>query len=151
MFRNGHHQLHIVRKTHDGTIKLFSTTPQTKAAKLTWGIIRSCKFPVTAQNGPECYGLTNQQGSSFMFRKDQLEPSLWKNCRFIQMWMRLRSEGKEVELSKLISMLVSSKPFTLDPAKAQFDSDGLHVKHTGTLDEENLFIRVKSFDNQCSI
>ena len=72
-----------------------------------------------------------------MFRKDQLEPSLWKICRFTQMWMRLRSEGKEVELSKLISMLVSSKPFTLDPKEEQFNSDGLHVKHTGMHEEEN--------------
>ena len=136
VFRNGHHQMHIVRKTHDGTVKMFSTTPQCKAGKSPWGCIQGCQFPVLAKSGEQCYGIQNRQGEYAAFRKSQLDPSLWKICSFTQMWMRLRSENKDEKLSKLLTMMVSSKPFTANPNEGDFNSDGLNVKYEGLPETE---------------
>ena len=126
-----------MRKCHDGQIKHFSTEAQTKVYKAPWGVIKGCTFPVNEQaSGESCYGFENKQGSSTAFRKSQLDPTLWKVCTFTQLWMQMRSEGKEVKLSRFITMMVESKPFSSQSDSFVFDADGLPDKYADIPEDE---------------
>ena len=129
--------MHLMRKSHDGQIKHFSTEAQTKVYKAPWGVVQGCTFPVNEQaSGESCYGFVNKQGSSTAFRKSQLDPTLWKVCTFTQLWMQMRSEGKEVKLSRFITMMVGSKPFSSQSDSLVFDSDGLPNKYADLPEDE---------------
>ena len=137
LFRNGHHQMHLVRKTHEGQIKLFSAEAQTKVSKAPWGVIQGCKYPVNEQlSGESCFGFQNRQGSNTAFKKSQLDPTLWKICPFTRLLMKMRSDGKEIQISRFVTMMVSSKPFSSQTDSLEFDADCLPPKFSEVSEEE---------------
>ena len=129
--------MHLVRKTHEGQIKLFSAEAQTKVSKAPWGVIQGCKYPVNEQlSGESCFGFANRQGSNTAFKKSQLDPTLWKICPFTRLLMKMRSDGKEIQISQFVTMMVSSKPFSSQTDSLEFDADCLPPKFSEVSEEE---------------
>ena len=134
LYRNNHLQLHIGKKTHEGEVKLFSTSSRSCTVKQPWGCILDCKFPVNNS----CFGLKNKQGSSQAFQKSQLDPSLWKICPFTTSWLAMRAEGKEEKLARFVSHMLKCKQFVHHPSDENYDNDGLDLRHNTLTEEERV-------------
>ena len=124
----------IMRKNHEGDIKLFSASPPTKTVKDPWGCVADCRFPVQA-GGNICFGMKNRNNSQQAFRADQFDPSLWNTSDFTTTLMSLRSTGEEQKLARLLSMVLHSKPFVVKPDDSKFDKDGLEIAVSKNIDE----------------
>ena len=106
----GQFQLHTLWSSKRG-VTLWSKAGRTAVTKSSFGAIADIKYcdqvrDKKSQETISAFLLTNRSGSNAPKRLEEFNPGIWKFDDYTKSVIRLRTEGKEEELARYLSLMV---------------------------------------------